>query len=159
MTFARTFDMELVRTIMTHPEIYPWISDDGCPPAEEFQPQEHSAIWYVQAMDASETLGIFVLSPQGVACWEFHTVLLPSAWGKCAVAAMKAMFEWVWTNTPCRRLITNVPVNNRRARWIARAVGLTQFGLNPGSFLKDNVLYDQMLFGLSKPEVISCQQP
>jgi hypothetical protein len=43
-----------------------------------------------------------------------------------------------------------VPANNRLALSFAKSCGMTEYGLNPQSFLKDGQLYDQVLLGVSK---------
>lgn len=155
--FERTSDMELVQSVMRHPKIYPHLTDDGCPPAEEFQPMDHPAIWYVLVFDADELLGLWMFVPENAVCWCVHTCLLPVAWGRAREAAVQ-MAVWIWTNTPCRRLVTMVPVRNRLALKLAEAAGMQRYGLNKNSFLKHGKLQDQILLGLSPTEETPCQQ-
>lgn len=150
ITFERAGDLELVRSVMTHPQIYPHISDDGSPPAEEFEPIDHPAVWYVLAFDGDELLGLFMFIPQGAACWEVHTCLLPASWGARAAAAAAGAAAWLFKQTECRRIVTAVPICNRLALRFARQAGMTQYGVNPNSFLKHGELHDQVLLGLSK---------
>ena len=149
--FDRSHDMELVRVVLTHPQIYPWITDDSCPPAKEFQPVDHPQFWYVIVREApDEVLGLWMLVPQNEICWEIHTCLLPKAWGTTAREAAAEFLQWVWKNTSCWRLITNVPVNNRLAFRFAKAAGMTVFGLNEKSFLKNDEALDQIMLGITK---------
>src|SRR3954469_1709775 len=119
LTFERTEDLELVRSILTHPRIYPWITDDACPPAAEFYPLDHPAVWYVlvreQLCGAARELGLLMFVPQGAACWEGHTCLLPIAWGRRAAAAAAGAAEWIFEQTSCSRIVTTVPAYNRLA--------------------------------------------
>jgi RimJ/RimL family protein N-acetyltransferase len=151
LTYERTRDLELVRSILTHPRVYPWISDDGCPPAEEFQPIDHPSVWYVVVREqlSGLLLGLFMFVPQNAVCWEVHTCLLPAAWGKPAAAAAAGASHWMGERTPCRRIVTSVPSYNRLALRFARAAGMKQFGVNPASYLKTGKLHDQVLLGLS----------
>jgi RimJ/RimL family protein N-acetyltransferase len=157
MRFERTHDMELVRGVMRHPKIYPHLTDDGCPPAEEFEPMDHPAVWYVRVLDGDEFLGLWVFAPENAVCWRVHTCLLPAAWGKRAREAAVQMAAWIWENTPCRRLVTTVPSHNRLALKLAEAAGMRRYGLNEKSYLKRGELRDQILLGLS-PEEKPCQQ-
>jgi RimJ/RimL family protein N-acetyltransferase len=150
VTYERTEDLELVRSIMTHPRVYPHITDDGSPAAAEFQPVNHPAIWYVLARDGDELLGLYMFIPQGAACWEVHTCLLPASWGARAAAAAAGAAAWLFERTTCRRIVTSVPSYNRLALRYAERAGMQQFGVNPRSFLKDGKLHDQVLLGLSK---------
>ncbi|MDM7995639.1 MAG: GNAT family protein [Acidobacteriota bacterium] len=150
--FERTYDSELVKRIMTHPRVYPSISDDFCPEASDFEPNMHPSIWYVLARDGEQLLGLWMFVPQNAICWEVHTCLLPEAWGRRALEAVMALHDWVWQNTPCLRVITNVPRYNTLALRFAQKAGLGIFGKNWSSFMKHGVLHDQIMLGISKPE-------
>lgn len=153
ITFERTGNAELVRQIMTHPQIWPHISDDCSPTAEEFQPIMHRHFWYILARheDTDTLLGLWLFTPQNGVCWEVHTCLLPVAWGMLGQSAARALPAWIWENTPCRRIITNVPAGNPLALQFAQRAGMKVYGVNEGSYLKHGVLRDQTCLGLSKP--------
>lgn len=156
ITFERSFDYELIRKVLTHPRIYPYISDDGSPPLEKYQPVASEAIWYVvvydQRAEDAHLLGLWVFVPENFVCWEVHTALLPRAWGPRGQLAARMLPKWIWTNTPCRRIITNVPSNNRLARRFALQAGMKIYGINRASWMKNGVLCDQICLGLSKDE-------
>lgn len=166
MTFERTRDYDLIRRIMAHPRVYPHITDDGCPPVEEFHPIENPDVWYVlvrsdsgpRSLGFSDAIGMWVFVPQNHICWEVHTCLLPVAYGELGAAAAKQMATWVFTNTRCRRIVTNVPECNRLALRFAKRAGMVEFGRNEKSFLKGGVLFDQIMLGLTKEEVKECPQ-
>ena len=151
MHFERTREGALIRRVLTHPSIYPHITDDSAPTPEQYVPNENDDIWYVTAKDADELLGIFILVPQNCATYEIHTCLLPCAWGARAAVAALGITPWFFAQIDrCHRIVTNVPANNRLALRFARKAGMTQYGLNPLSFLKAGVLHDQHLLGLSR---------
>jgi RimJ/RimL family protein N-acetyltransferase len=150
MEFTRTFDFGMVAAIMRHKALYQ--VDDFGPPADEFWPREDDAIWYVLVTAGEEILGLFILAPMNAITWEIHTRLLPRAWGKLAAEAAQGILSWLWAETPVLRIVTSVPAYNRLAVRFAQRAGLRVFGENPGSFLKDGRLHDQILLGISKPD-------
>lgn len=151
-SFERTHDHGLVRRIMVSDRrIYDGISDDGSPAPGDFKPCEHPAIRYMLVRDGDELLGLWIFTPQNTIRWEIHTCLLPCAWGPRAREAFKAMIEWIWAYTPCQRIVTNVPRYNRLALKVAQAGGMEQFGVNQRSSLKQGVLHDRIVLGLSRP--------
>jgi len=150
--FERTFDREAVRGILTHPNVYRHLGDDGAPPVETFEPQMHPAIWYILPIYGGQPAGCFVLHPKSVACWEIHAALLPPAWGWSAFILARAI-QWIWEKTGCRRLVAEVPSYNRLALKLARGAGMMEFGVNCHSWLKGGKVHDQVLFGISRPEV------
>jgi RimJ/RimL family protein N-acetyltransferase len=150
----RSTDYGLIRAIMTQPALYKHLSDDGSPPANEYRPIESDAIWYLVVWDANTLLGLWMLVPQNSICWEIHTALLPHAWGERAHRAAQVMLAWIWENTPCRRIITNVPVDNRLAFHFALDAGMEVYGKNEDSFLKGGKLLDQICLGITRPREI-----
>jgi RimJ/RimL family protein N-acetyltransferase len=155
MIFGRTFDMEVVRAILTHPKIYPFIGDDDAPKMEEFRPREDPGIWYVLARltpDSSEPLGMFVLVAQSRTCWDIHVNILPSTYGPVAWLVSQEIFPWIWESTTARRVVGSVPAYNKLAIHYAERAGMKRFGINEKSYLKGGVLIDQVLLGISKPE-------
>jgi RimJ/RimL family protein N-acetyltransferase len=152
MTFEYTTDAALIRSIVTHPKIWPDVSDDFTPAADDWRPGFASARpLYLVPKDGAEVLGVWLFEARG-ACWEIHTSFLPEAWGPRARQASAEMLAWLWSHTACRRLITNVPSYNRRALRFAERAGLTQFGVNERAYLKDGTLHDLILLGISKPD-------
>lgn len=157
--FERSFDYELIRKVMTHPQIYPHISDDASPPAAEYRPIESDAIWYVSATyitpSCEDHLGFWVFHPHNSICWEVHTVLLPIAWGATGQEAARKLPAWMWENTSCRRIITTIPTTNRLALHFAIKAGMKLYGVNEASYLKNGVLCDQFCLGISYPRVLT----
>lgn len=178
MIYTQLFDMQVIADTICHPRIYPHVSDDLAPPRESFVPCEHPSLYYLGAWDDSspksglsglsglsgnppnspsgEYLGLWMFAPQNSICWEVHTCLLPSAWGKRAAEATLGAVNHIWTNTPCCRIITTVPTYNTLATRLAEKAGMTRYGVNPRSFLKNGLLSDQILLGISKPEQNTC---
>lgn len=158
LRFERTHDLALVKQVLTHPKIWPHITDDGCGAPEDFEPVDHPGFWYV-VVENGTLQGIFTFQKQNSVCWEVHTCLLPSAWGKLSKEAATGVREWVWQNANtdkdrCDRIVTSVPAYNRLAFRLAKASGMKEYGLNPKAFLRDGVLHDLILLGVSK-----CQRP
>lgn len=139
-----------VKMIVTHPKIYPHVSDDGSPRAEDFEPDDKTA--YLLAWhDNTELLGLFALHAQNMATVEVHTCLLPDARGEKAAMAAQALIKWVWANTTFKRLVTCVPGYNRLALRFALMAGMTRYGINTRSYMKNGKLWDQIMLGLSCP--------
>ena len=152
MTFERTTDYGLIKWIITHPAIWTDVSDDFSPAAEKWEPSQSELVRYVLVRDGEDLLGLFMLVPENEICWKVHTGLLPIARGSRAKQAAEQGIQWVWANTPCLRLITDVPKYNRQASLFARWAGMTEFGVNPKSYMKNGELQDVTMLGISKEE-------
>lgn len=151
MTFELSRDYRLIRQIITDVAVYPHVTDDDSPPPEEYQPPQHEAVSYVLARDGEDLLGCWIFIPQTRVLWEVHTCLLPIAYGERAYKAGKGVIQWLWENTECLRLISNVPSYNRLAAKYAERCGMVEYGINWASWLKDGKLHAQILYGVSKP--------
>ena len=86
---------------------------------------------------------------------DFHICLSPNSWGDRAKQAGREIFDWVWNNTPFRRIIASVTEYNPRAVMFLLRSGMKAFGVNAKSVQKGGKMMDQTCFGISKPEVSS----
>lgn len=148
MRIERTHDMDYVRSVITHPAIWPHVSDDTCD-RERYAPFEGDGAYWLIPTDGAP-LGVFFVHSHSSVCFEVHTALLPHARGRAAHEAGKALISWVFANTSCRKLITHVPDVNRLALAFARRAGMVQEGINRKSFLRNGALIDQVLLGICK---------
>lgn len=150
LVFEPTEDVEVIRQVITTPEIYRVSADDHSPPAAEWRPNL-AAMFYVLVKDGEELLGLFAFGVENGITVKVHTCLLPNSYGKRAAEAAKGIIQLIFSRTRFQRIVTDVPTYNRLALRFAKQAGLEQFGVNPKSFLKDGVLWDQIELGISKP--------
>lgn len=157
MRIERTYDMELVRRITVDPAVYPYVSDDGSPEPEDFEPVESDVIYYLLVLDNDENvLGLFLVHPHNTILYEIHTCLLATCRGSKADEAAQKVLAWIFENIPCHKLMTHVPEHNRSALHFAERAGLKREGINAQSFLKNGEICDQFLLGITRTE--QCQQ-
>lgn len=149
MRIEPILDPELVRKTLTSPSVWTAMADDGFVKPEAFVPSLNDWNWFLGVWDGDEYLGMFmVYQVNGIMC-EAHVALLPNCGGFRAVKAGELMKAWTWQNTPFKRIITSVPSCNKLGLKYAKLAGLTEHGLNPGSWLKNGQLHDLHLFGVS----------
>lgn len=151
----RTFDYDLVSEIANRQENYRITRDDFSPPMGEFQAARTDKIYYLMALDIKndneqEILGFGAFIPQNAVCFDAHICFLPCAYGRTEQSC-RAMFEWLWKRTDCRKITGAIARYNRLAIALARRCGMKIEGVNFASFLKDGKLHDQVLLGISKP--------
>lgn len=150
MIFQSTTDAALIKAIITHPAIWPYVTDDFASTIEDYEPIIGERTLYMLAFDGIELLGMWMFEICSPICYKVHTCILPNAYGGRAGQAAKEMAEWIWENTTCQRIITDVPENNRLAYRFALKAGMTQFGLNPKCYQKGGLLMDVALLGMSR---------
>lgn len=150
---VRTYNSVAANQIMRHARVYPHITDDFCPPAEEFDcssAMDFAGNYFLQVGEPPE--GIFFFHPHSSILFEVHTCLLPSKWGKPEVAMEAA--KWMFANSPCEKIITWIPEYNKVAYRYALKAGMKAEGFCTKSLRKDGRLQGMYLLGLEKP----CQQ-
>jgi hypothetical protein len=158
VTFEITQDLALVREVMTHPRVWPWITDDGSPAVEDFRPVNGPNVLYLLCLDGEALLGLWMFVERNSVSLEVHTCLLPGHGFHRARNAARQAAEWIWEHTGCQRIVTHVPVTHRIARRFAEASGMTEFGRDPQSISRSGSLCDQILLGISRPKERTCQQ-
>lgn len=140
--------LERAKKIITDESVYPTISDDGCPEASEFDVTTFFGPFFLVLSPNEWT--VFVLVPVNSFTYEVHTNILPEGRGKLAIEACDEALFWVFSETNILKLITHVPISNVPAYALARKAGFKREGVNEKSWLKNGVLHDQLVLGLSK---------
>lgn len=149
MILERTYDRKFITKCVTDDHVWRASCDDTPIDKDFFFPPINDTVIWLRAGD----YGVFMGQKMNHVTFECHTCLLPKARGK-AVDIARCSIQWIFENTNCLRLITQVPSYNKLAERLSVKSGMTKYGTNPGSFKKDDVLYDVNLYGISKHEVI-----
>ena len=137
----RTADREYIRSVFTHPAIYPHICDDFTTDSETWEPVIADEICYLRPEEGG---ACFMFHPHTRVLWEVHSAVLPENRDR-SLEYVKSCAAWLRVNTTCKCLMTLVPGGNFRARRLAEAVGMRLTGILPSSFLKGGALVDQAL--------------
>ena len=145
-------DLSLIRETITHPSVWPYVHDDDSQDIESYDPISpvDGIIEYLGVFIEEEFHGLFCLVKCNCITFEIHTALLKKCRGPIAVLAAKAVVKWIFDNTMCKRLITQIPEKNLLAERLAVKAGMTQYGLNPSSFKIDGVILSVKLYGISE---------
>lgn len=155
--FERTEDASLIHQIITHPRIYPNVTQDIDPAPQDFVVILHPSIIYLLAKFPCGLepilLGLWTLIEAGSDI-HIHTCLLPVSFPmarEVRAQAARDVIEWVWNNTKANRLITNIPAYNKLARRFAEAAGMVHIETKVASYLKGGFMQDQFILGLERP--------
>jgi hypothetical protein len=150
ISFRRTRDLEVVRSIMTHEQLWPWLSDDFAPAPENFQPNDAECLWYMLAFEGELPLGLFITHPINQLVWEVDHALLPWAWGAPAREAGAAFEAWLFSNTPAIKAVGFTPACNKLALRYARQAGMREVGRITRGYQRRFELFDIVIFEKEK---------
>lgn len=152
-----THDMVLVKRLWSDPAIYHQMIDDGCPknPAD-WQPaggeRRHYLVPWLDENNQMTAMGIIGYYAISHVMYEVHIGLLPQFQHRMTQEICVAANDWIFTHTPCKKIIAFVPFSKPNVRAIALRCGFKEEGLSPCSFLINGELIDQYILGLERSE-------
>ncbi len=158
ISFERTTDEDLIRNIVTHPDVYPHLTDDFSPKAEDWKPPTGDPFSWVIAQEADEILGIFMLAQENPIFSYVSCAFLPEAGDERAKKAAMAAVEWVWANTKYLRLVAHIPGWDKRGLSHADAAGMKYVGNHPSACAKNGRLWNQIIMGISRPPMTAAKE-
>lgn len=149
---ATVEDANAVKAIYCHPEMAGIFFDDGIKPEQiNFSQLVNIPVaYFIIVSEDGEDIGLFFFYPMNTITFELHTAFLPGQRGRKVIEASRLAREYMWSQTPCRKVVTSVPVDNRRAYVMAKLCGMKQEGINRGSWLKNGQVIDQYTMGICK---------
>lgn len=141
-------DSKLATEIMR--EIYAFISDDTCPPAEEFEVTLNDIIRFIVCYNAGQLMGGFLLIFKDKEA-EIHTCLLPIAKGK-AKDFGDLVLQKIFKETDVDRVTSYAPVDNPLAKRLALRCGLKFTGYGQ-SMIKNGQKIDVENFAIERADI------
>lgn len=93
---------------------------------------------------------VFIFLPHSIELYIGHSAILLEGRGRLGIMAGKSAAKWMFENTRCIKIFGLTPVFMKHVIKYNKLLGFVQEGLLKNSCVKDGVLYDQILFGLSK---------
>jgi len=150
-TFAKTDDLDLVKTTISAPSNMPFQFEDDYDRSKFFAMDSlPEPCIFVKVMKGEEYFGLFLLIPIHNGTAECHLALLPNAYGK-TTEIMEAWLKWVWANTPFTKLRGPVLEYNRLAAKLVESVGFRFVGFNIASWLKDGIKHNLVIYEINEP--------
>lgn len=108
----RTLDATFLNGVANHPEVHPWLGVEG-------EADLTAAVSNPANFALVNEGGGFVLMCHEPGVYEVHSQFLPSHRRK-TIQAMRDGFEYMFVNTDCHTVLTQVPDNNPAAAALAR---------------------------------------
>lgn len=148
MIIERTFDYELVDSILTHPEIYKTIAPDHAPSPKEFKATRHESVLYLIGTSEKGVVGLFTLKPKNRYVYHGHVQVLPEMRKEYSIEFGESLRVWIEKNTIIKRVSAEIPHLYPNVKDFALKMGFEIEGINRKSYLKHGELHDQWYLGL-----------
>jgi hypothetical protein len=145
----RTFDTELVRSIMNDEELLKRSGDNLM--AEVYDPDKQRDIYYLLPKYKGKPLGVLVCHVFiSTICYQGHVNYLPKYWGKNLEIFTREAIKWMFENTDCRKLVSLAPDSYPEVLKHAVKCGLKKEGYLKNSVLSNGQLDNQTILGIEK---------
>jgi hypothetical protein len=143
-------DVSKIDRILKDDYVWPFITDDGCPEKKMFTSKPIIEDKRSIVLMPNEFTAILMV-PLNFITFDFHLAVLKPGRGQMAVDTVKKTIkEYIFVKTPCRKIIMQVPNFNISMIRFAKVLGAQLEGVLKDSFLKDEKLYNQQIFSISK---------
>ncbi len=151
LTIDRFRSADDLLRIMRHPDVWPWITDDGLrdPNALRIPDAMLSDMIYAVCVD-SEPVGFAMFEPRSTALCEFHGALLPEWRGAVGMRLGRMAIRRFWQDFGVDKLVALCPQGNRAGQRMNAALGFAREGLMTRAYRRDGRLEDLIVFGMSR---------
>jgi hypothetical protein len=152
MIVERTFDEKLIASIAMNPAMLGDMLEDG-QKAEECSFDAITAC-YLSVRDKEEVIAIYKLKQLSNTVIDMHPMVLPEK-RRYGNETIRGVFEWILNN--CNKSIAKVvaqfPEGRKNIERFAIHNGFTKEGINRLSFRENNKLINQIMVGITRPEM------
>jgi len=146
----RTFDTDLVRAILSDPELKKR-AGDGIE-VDIFDPDKQRHIYYLLVADDNiEIIGLLVFHVlNNPIMYEGHLNYLPEHWGLSLEKYTIEGCQWMFNHTDCQKIIGFAPDYYPEVKRHALKAGFIEEGYLSQSIMYNNKLTNQTIMGVAK---------
>jgi hypothetical protein len=150
--YERTEDVSLIESVLFDNEMFSRISEDG-QLMDDLQIPICDLFHWIALYQDDTLLGIGAIHPQNNTSCEVHINILQQHRQHSKNCGWM-MFDYFIKNTNYYKFNTHVPSCYPDVCKFLTNFGFTQQGIDYQSVVKNNILYDQILFGITRPQII-----
>jgi hypothetical protein len=158
MELKPLIDPELIKFIITEPELWSRLKEDGSNP-DAYEPNMSPTSLYLGIYVEDLLIGLFSFHQKNLSTIDIHANILKDyrkLYAKEAGRLAIAYFAYNTHNT-VQKLVAEIPVIYKDVYHFSLNNGLVDEGINRKSILKDGQLVDQHMLGITKEEAQNLQ--
>jgi len=145
-------DKELISNIIKHPVIAETFVDDTPFNINEYEPNISEHL-YLLIYKNNTVIGVMICTEINLITLTLHIQILPEHRGKTAFKGAMKCLEWIWSKTRFLKVVAIIPTKYPNVINFTSKCGLEVEGISKDSFQKNNIIYDQVYMGLSRPGI------
>lgn len=154
ITLEVTEDMVLIKNLLTIPELWERISEDGAT-KEEYSPECNESHIWILIKDDEKIIGAIYLHKQTSVSIQFHPSFLKKHRNK-KHETMNIFYKWFLENVDynVNKINVNIPMCFPFVIKFAEDVGFKKEGVNYQSYMKNGIYQDLQNLGITREEII-----
>ncbi len=148
----RTFDADEIRAVMTHPDMWATIAEDGQNP-DDYSPDMDSTAYLLMRV-GGETVGLYTMRAVNAVTLEMHVNVVKAHRRRHSHATGIAALRWVYHNAEkYQKIVAQIPVIYGNVKRFALDMGFQLEGVNRLSYQKNGEIMDQWALGATRGEI------
>ncbi len=150
MNVTRTYDIELIRSVVASDKFWNAVTEDG-QEKEYYEPNLQKYIWVKFENTEHEMVALIAVEPITTVTINVHAHKILKNTGDNIV-------EWFvkWLNTTnYQKVVAEVPETCDHVRKFVKWIGMNEEGVRTKSYLKNGELLDMHLYGSTRAELNS----
>ena len=153
MIIERTRDIDLINTIMFDDDIFDVISEDGT--TKEGQRFNVYNEYWLKVLVGDELIGLYNLHHTNQSTLEAHVHILPKFRKEHSKSSILKVYEWLIDNCDedVVKFISNIPAIYPNVLKFCLSNGFKHEGINRKSYLKNGLIHDVDMVGITKSEM------
>ena len=149
MIISRTYDIELIRSVVTSDAFWDFVTEDGAI-KECYEPSLQKYVW-LSVEEDSELLALIAVEHISAVTIRVHPMVLINYRDKSREIIRQFV---IWLDlTGYQKLIAEIPEIYRHVRLFAAWAGLKKEGVRTESHLKNGKMVDVYLYGATRAEL------
>lgn len=149
---TRTYDHELIKSIMTSRGLWETVAEDGHLP-DDFTCDTDSECWLLMT-SGDDVVGLYNIHGINAVTCEIHAQVIPKHRERHSYGTGRAALEWIFNEAPeYKKVIAQIPVVFENVKNFTCQFGFQVEGVNRLSYLKDGAVVDQWLLGMTRDEI------
>ena len=154
VTIQRTYDPELIGSVIFHPEIFATIGEDDAEMLDWFPDVETEA--WLEVVIGNELIGVYNITAVNHICAEIHAQILPEHRKMHSKESGRLALKWIIDNEPqYQKVIANIPTLFPNVIKFTMNCCFQYEGTNRLAYLKNDELHDIIMLGITKQEIMA----
>ena len=148
----RIFDTDLIKAVITRDDMWVTVAEDGQNKGD-YLADVINECW-IMITDDDELVGLYNLHVHNSITIEIHAHILPEHRKKYSKDSGRVALEWIYLNSPeYKKVIAQIPVIYENVKKFTCGFGFKEEGINRMSYLKNSVIVDQWMLGITREEI------